>query len=81
MLYQRMAVILGTDGSVSFLFKHCGSIFYAPIDDNEKLMDEAINLVEDVIINDDKSIEIITLPNDFIKINEGLEGLGFKRIS
>ena len=71
---------LGTDGSVSFLFNHCGSIFYAPMDDNEKLMDEAINLgAEDVIVNDDNSIEIITSPNDFLKINEGLEKLGFKK--
>jgi transcriptional/translational regulatory protein YebC/TACO1 len=71
---------LGTDGSVSFLFKHCGSIFYAPLDDNEALMDEAINLgAEDVIINDDKSVEIITAPNDFTKINEGLEKFGFKK--
>jgi len=71
---------LGTDGSVSFLFNHCGSIFYAPMDDNEKLMDEAINLgAEDVIVNDDNSIEITTSPNDFLKINEGLEKLGFKK--
>jgi transcriptional/translational regulatory protein YebC/TACO1 len=43
-------------------------------------MDEAINLgADDVIINDDKSVEIITLPNDFTKINEGLEKLGFKK--
>ena len=71
---------LGTDGSVSFLFKHCGSIFFAPLDDSEALMDEAINLgADDVIINDDKSIEIITAPNDFTKINEGLEKLGFKK--
>jgi len=71
---------LGTDGSVSFLFKHCGSIFFAPTDDSENLMDEAINLgADDVIVNDDKSVEIITLPNDFLKINEGLEKLGFKK--
>ena len=71
---------LGTDGSVSFLFKHCGSIFFAPLDDSEALMVEAINLgADDVIINDDKSIEIITAPNDFTKINEGLEKLGFKK--
>ena len=71
---------LGTDGSVSFLFKHCGSIFFAPLDNSEALMDEAINLgADDVIINDDKSIEIITTPNDFTKINEGLEKLGFKK--
>ena len=43
-------------------------------------MDQAINLgADDVIINDDKSIEIITLPNDFTKINEELEKSGFKK--
>ena len=41
---------------------------------------EAINLgADDVIINIDKSVEIITAPNDFTKINEGLEKLGFKK--
>ena len=34
----------------------------------KNLMDEAINLgADDVIVNDDKSVEIITLPNDFSK--------------
>ena len=32
-----------------------------------------------IIINDEKSIEIITLPNDFTKINEELEKSGFKK--
>ena len=42
--------------------------FLLLLDDSEKLMDEAINLgADDVIVNDDKSIEIITSPNDFLK--------------
>ena len=57
---------LGTDGSVAFLFKHCGQMVFAPGTDEDKLMEAAIEAgAEDVITNDDGSIEVITAPNDF----------------
>ena len=33
---------LGTDGSVAFLFKHCGQMLFAPGTDEARLMDAAI---------------------------------------
>ncbi|MGE4596492.1 MAG: YebC/PmpR family DNA-binding transcriptional regulator [Methylophilaceae bacterium] len=70
---------LGTDGCVSFLFKHCGNIFFAPRVDADKLMEVAIDLgAEDVIINDDESIEIITTPSDFLEVKDGLDQASFK---
>jgi YebC/PmpR family DNA-binding regulatory protein len=60
---------LGTDGSVSFLFKHCGQMMFAPGTDEAKLMDAAIEAgAEDVVTNEDGSIEVIT----------ALEKAGFK---
>jgi YebC/PmpR family DNA-binding regulatory protein len=70
---------LGTDGSVAFLFKHCGQMVFAPGSDEEKLMEAAIDAgAEDVVTNDDGSIEVITAPNDFTKVRASLEKAGFK---
>jgi YebC/PmpR family DNA-binding regulatory protein len=65
---------LGTDGCVSFMFKHCGSIFFAPGSDEEKIMEKSIELgAEDIQVNDDGSIEVITPPNEFLSIKEAFE--------
>jgi YebC/PmpR family DNA-binding regulatory protein len=54
---------LGTDGSVAFLFKHCGQLIFAPGTDEDKLMEAALDAgAEDVVANDDGSIEVITRP-------------------
>jgi YebC/PmpR family DNA-binding regulatory protein len=70
---------LGTDGSVSFLFKHCGLLVFAPGTSEIGLMEAAIDAgAEDVISNDDGSIEVITSPNDFVDVKEALEKAGLK---
>ena len=70
---------LGTDGSVSFLFKHCGQLIFAPGTDEEKVMEAAIDAgAEDVVTHDDGSIEVITAPYEFINVKNGLERAGFK---
>jgi YebC/PmpR family DNA-binding regulatory protein len=64
---------LGTDGSVAFLFKHCGQLIFAPGTNGEKLMDVALESgADDVIDHDDGSIEVITAPNDFVAVKEAL---------
>ena len=70
---------LGTDGSVAFLFKHCGQFVFAPGTDEEKLMDAALEAgAEDVVTNDDGSIEVISAPADFMSAQAALEQAGFK---
>ena len=70
---------LGTDGSVSFLFKHCGRMIFAPGTDENALMEVALDAgAEDIASNDDGSIEVITAPNDFIEVKQRLEAAGFK---
>jgi YebC/PmpR family DNA-binding regulatory protein len=70
---------LGTDGSVAFLFKHCGQMVFAPGTSEEKLMEVAIDAgAEDVVTNEDGSIEVITGPNDFPAVRAMLEKAGFK---
>jgi len=70
---------LGADGSVLFLFKHCGQLFFAPGANEDKLMEAALEAgAEDVINSDDGSIEVITPPYEFISIKAALEKSGFK---
>ena len=70
---------LGTDGSVAFMFKHCGQLVFAPGTSEDKLMEAALDAgAEDVITNDDGSLEVITGPHDFSKVKVALEEAGFK---
>jgi YebC/PmpR family DNA-binding regulatory protein len=70
---------LGTDGSVAFLFKHCGQILFAPGTDEDKLLEAALEAgAEDVVTNDDGSIDVVTGPYDFLAVKEALGKAGFK---
>jgi YebC/PmpR family DNA-binding regulatory protein len=70
---------LAGEGSVAFLFKHCGQLVYPPGTDEAKLMDAAIEAgAEDVVTNDDGSIEVVTAPQDFVAVRKSLERAGFK---
>jgi YebC/PmpR family DNA-binding regulatory protein len=70
---------LGTDGSVAFLFKHCGQIVFAPGTSEDKVMDAAIDAgAEDVITHDDRSVEVVTGPYDFVAVKDALAKVGLK---
>ena len=70
---------LGTDGSVSFLFTHCGQMIFAPGTDENGLMEVALDAgAEDIATNDDGSIEVITAPGDFVNVKQALEEAGYK---
>ena len=70
---------LGTDGSVAFLFKHCGQLMFAPGTNEDKLMEAALDAgAEDVITNDDGSFEVVTGPYDFAQVKEALAKAGLK---
>ena len=70
---------LGTDGSVAFMFKHCGQIIFAPGTDEDKVMEAALEAgAEDVLSNEDGSVEVITSPGDFAAVKEALEKVGLK---
>jgi len=72
---------LGTDGSVAFMFKHCGSLIFAPGTSEEKVMEVALEAgAEDIINDDDGSIEVITTPADFSAVKEALEAAGLNPV-
>ncbi|MBC7208848.1 MAG: YebC/PmpR family DNA-binding transcriptional regulator, partial [Methyloversatilis sp.] len=70
---------LGTDGSVAFMFKHCGQFIFAPGTSEDALMEAALEAgAEDVLTNDDGSIEVLSPPADFVAVKDALEKAGFK---
>ena len=70
---------LGTDGSVAFLFKHCGQFLFAPGTSEDKVMEVAIEAgADDVASDDDGSIEVLCAPNDFAQVKASLEAAGLK---
>jgi len=68
---------LGTDGSVAFLFKHCGQFVFAPGTAEDKVMEAALDAgADDVVANEDGSIEVVCAPNDFERVRDGLAKAG-----
>lgn len=69
---------LGADGSVSFLFNQVGILAYPAGSNEEALMEAAIEAgAEDVVINDDKSIDVLTDPADFETVRDAMKASGF----
>jgi YebC/PmpR family DNA-binding regulatory protein len=70
---------LGTDGSVSFQFKHCGQLVFAPGTSEDKVMEVALDAgAEDVVSDDDGAVEVITSPGDFESVKARLEAAGLQ---
>jgi transcriptional/translational regulatory protein YebC/TACO1 len=64
---------------VAFLFKHCGQLVFAPGTSEDKVMEAALEAgAEDVVTNDDGSIEVVCSPNDFFTVKQSLEKSGLK---
>lgn len=69
---------LGTDGCVAFNFEHQGYLVYTNADE-DSLMEAALEAgAEDVLVDDDGVIEVITAPADWAQIKITLEQAGFK---
>jgi YebC/PmpR family DNA-binding regulatory protein len=65
---------LGSDGSVAFLFRHCGQFVFAPGTSEDAVMEAGLEAgAEDVVKNDDGSIELICAPADFDAVKAALE--------
>jgi YebC/PmpR family DNA-binding regulatory protein len=68
---------MGTEGSVAFQFKHCGQIIFAPGTSEDKVMEVALESgAEDVIVDDEGAIEVLTSVADFEAVKNALEAAG-----
>lgn len=73
---------LGTDGSVSYLFTKQGQITFEPGADEETIMDAALEAgAEDVVTNEDESIDVVTTPEDFTTVKDALEAAGLEAVN
>jgi YebC/PmpR family DNA-binding regulatory protein len=69
---------LGTDGSVAYLFTKTGILSYAEGADEDALMEAALEAgANDVITNDDGSIDVMTSPEDYLAVKEALIAAGY----
>ncbi len=70
---------LGTDGSVAFMFTHCGQFVFAPGASEDKVMEVALEAgADDVITDDEGAIEVLCAPNQFEPVKAALEAAGLK---
>lgn len=69
---------LGTDGSVAFLFSKIGSLLFEPGVSEDALMEAALEAgADDVLVEEDGSIEVITTPENFMVVKDSLSASGF----
>lgn len=70
---------LGTDGSVAYLFSQAGLLSFTKTSNEEQLMELAIEAgAQDVVTNEDGSVDIITTPEEFTHIKTAITHAGFK---
>ena len=68
---------LGTDGSVAYLFAKQGIISFAPGTDEDAVMNAALEAgAEDVLTNDDGSIDVVTTPEEFEAVKDAITAAG-----
>lgn len=68
---------LGTDGSVSYLFTKTGVLNFAPGTDEDSVMEVALEAgAEDVVSEDDGSIEVVTDPDSFSDVVAAMKSAG-----
>jgi YebC/PmpR family DNA-binding regulatory protein len=70
---------LGSDGSVAYLFRHTGQFLFAPGTSEDRVMEVGLEAgAEDVVRNDDGSVELICAPADFAAVKAALDKAGLR---
>jgi YebC/PmpR family DNA-binding regulatory protein len=70
---------MGTEGSVAFQFRHCGQFVFAPGASEDQVMEVALEAgAEDVISDDDGTLEVLCAAADFEAVKQALEAAGLQ---
>ena len=70
---------MGNEGSVAFMFQHCGQFLFAPGTDEDQLMECALEAgADDVLTDDEGGFEVLCDPFQFAVVKDALEKAGFK---
>jgi YebC/PmpR family DNA-binding regulatory protein len=68
---------MGTDGSVSYLFKKQGILSYPKGADEDVIMAAALEAgADDVVVNDDDSVDVLIPPEEFGRIQDAMAAAG-----
>ena len=77
--FSKFGGNLGADGSVAYLFNHVGLLFYPAGCNEDGIMEAAIESgAEDVVVDDDKAVEVLTDPADFEAVRDAMIAAGFE---
>jgi len=75
--FSKFGGNLGADGSVNYLFNNVGQLLYAAGSDEDAIMEAAIDAgAEDVVVDDDQSIEVLTEPDEFESVRDRMIASG-----
>ena len=70
---------LGTSGSVAFQFTATGVLSFPADWDEDRIMEVALEIgADDVVINDDGSIDVLTVPAAFEEIRQAMQEAGLE---
>jgi YebC/PmpR family DNA-binding regulatory protein len=70
---------MGNEGSVAFMFTHCGQMYFAPGTNEDALMEAALEAgADDITTDEEGGIEVLTPPHDLSAIKDALAKAGFK---
>jgi YebC/PmpR family DNA-binding regulatory protein len=77
--FSKFGGNMGTEGSVSFMFKHTGQFLFAPGVEEDKLMEASLEAgADDVLPDEEGGFEVLCDPHAFAGVKEALEKAGFK---
>jgi YebC/PmpR family DNA-binding regulatory protein len=75
--FSKFGGNLGSDGSVSFLFTHCGVVSFDSGADEDAIMEAALDAgAEDVVVGDDGFVDVISSVQSFETVRDALMAAG-----
>ena len=75
--FSKFGGNLGADGSVAYLFNHVGQLSFPAGSDEDSIMEAAIDAgAEDVVVDVDKSVDVLTDPGDFEAVRDAMRAAG-----
>ncbi len=70
---------LGQEGSVAFMFQHCGQFLFAPGTPEDRVMEVALEAgAEDILTDEEGMIEVVSAPTDYAAVKAAFDAAGLK---
>ena len=78
-VFSKRGGNMGTDGSVAYLFNKKGIISFAEGADEDAIMEVALEAgAEDIVTNDDGSVDVYTSPEDYAVVKDAIDAAGIE---